>query len=45
MSLDLKPLAAALFDTGSGSLEKSGRRLILLAGVIGLVLILIWKRG
>jgi hypothetical protein len=45
MSLDLKPLVKALFDTGSESFAAEGRKLIVLAGVIGLVLILVWKRG
>lgn len=45
MGINLKPLAEVLFDTGSGSLEKSGRKLILFAGFVGLVLILVWKRG
>lgn len=45
MSIELKPLLEAFFDTGSASAEKAGRNLILLAGAIGLVLILVWKRG
>lgn len=45
MGLNLKPLLEAIADTGSASIEKRGRKLILLAGVVALVLILVWKRG
>lgn len=45
MALDLKPLIREVVDLGSESYMSRVRSLILLAGAVGLALILIWKRG
>ncbi len=45
MGLDLKPLVRAAVDLGSESWASRVRKLIILAGAVGLVLILVWKRG
>jgi hypothetical protein len=45
VGLDLKPLVRAVVDMGSGDLEARIRNVILFAGVVGLILILAWKRG
>ncbi len=45
MALNLKPLVKAVVDLGSESYEARVRKMIIFAGVVGLVLILVWKRG
>jgi hypothetical protein len=44
VALDFKPLLTALVDMGADSYETRVRRLILQAGLVLLVLILVWKK-
>ena len=45
MALDLKPFIRALVDLGSEDYEQRVRKMIVFAGVVAVILILVWKRG